>query len=78
MAPLPGELPPQDPRHLADRNIERGEAARDEIAKSFPEAELHVDRCDLSSMDNVQAFAAAYARTKRRRRAEPAVFGTIE
>jgi len=46
--------------HLVVRNVERGEAAREEIAKSFPEAELYVDQCDVSSMDSVRAFAAGF------------------
>jgi dehydrogenase/reductase SDR family protein 12 len=46
--------------HLVVRNVERGEAARDEIAKSLPKAELYVDQCDVSSMDSVRAFAAGF------------------
>jgi NAD(P)-dependent dehydrogenase (short-subunit alcohol dehydrogenase family) len=44
--------------HLVVRDTERGEQAKTEILAAVPNAELHVDRCDLSDLADVRAFAA--------------------
>jgi NAD(P)-dependent dehydrogenase (short-subunit alcohol dehydrogenase family) len=44
--------------HLVVRDTERGEQAKAEILAAVPDAELHVDRCDLSELADVRAFAA--------------------
>jgi dehydrogenase/reductase SDR family protein 12 len=44
--------------HLVVRNEERGRAALAELAAELPEATLHVERCDLSDLDDVRRFAA--------------------
>jgi NAD(P)-dependent dehydrogenase (short-subunit alcohol dehydrogenase family) len=44
--------------HLVVRNEERGRAALAELAAELPDAELHLERCDLSDLDDVRRFAA--------------------
>jgi dehydrogenase/reductase SDR family protein 12 len=44
--------------HLVVRNEERGRAALAELAAELPEAKLHLERCDLSDLDDVRRFAA--------------------
>lgn len=44
--------------HLVVRNEERGRAALAELAEELPEADLHLERCDLSDLDDVRRFAA--------------------
>lgn len=44
--------------HLVVRDLGRGDRARQEIAAAVPGAELRVDRCDVSNLDSVRAFAA--------------------
>jgi len=46
--------------HLVVRDLGRGEKAREEITKRFPDAELSVEQCDVSSLDSVRAFAAGF------------------
>jgi dehydrogenase/reductase SDR family member 12 len=51
------------------RNVERGEAARQEILAELPDAALHVDRCDVSDLGSLPAFAEALTREVPRLRA---------
>ena len=44
--------------HLLVRNEERGQAAIEEIRQQLPEAELHLELCDLSDLDDVRRAAA--------------------
>lgn len=46
--------------HLVVRDLGRGAVARDEIARRVPGAELHVERCDMSSLDSVREFAGEF------------------
>ncbi|OZM73429.1 dehydrogenase [Amycolatopsis antarctica] len=46
--------------HLVVRNVDKGAAAREEVARRTPGAELHVDRCDVSSPASVREFAEAF------------------
>ncbi len=41
------------------RSVERGNAARDEIARQVPGADLEVDQCDVSDLSALPDFAAA-------------------
>jgi NAD(P)-dependent dehydrogenase (short-subunit alcohol dehydrogenase family) len=45
---------------LACRNLDKGEAARAEIAAQVPGAELELESLDLSSLDSVRSFAASF------------------
>ena len=45
---------------LACRNLDKGEAARSEIAAQVPGAELELESLDLSSLDSVRSFAASF------------------
>jgi NAD(P)-dependent dehydrogenase (short-subunit alcohol dehydrogenase family) len=42
---------------LACRNLEKGEAARKEVAASAPGAQLELEELDLASLDSVREFA---------------------
>lgn len=44
--------------HLVVRNEDRGRAALEELAAELPKAKLHLERCDLSDLDDVRRFAA--------------------
>ena len=44
--------------HLVVRNEERGRAALAELEAELPGADLHLERCDLSDLDDVRRFAA--------------------
>jgi dehydrogenase/reductase SDR family member 12 len=44
--------------HLVVRNDERGRAALAELFAELPGADLHLERCDLSDLDDVRRFAA--------------------
>ena len=44
--------------HLVVRNEERGAAALDEIRRAVPEAELHLELCDMSDLADVRRAAA--------------------
>lgn len=44
------------------RSVDRGAAARDEILREVPGAVLHVDECDLSSLEAVREVGAELAR----------------
>jgi dehydrogenase/reductase SDR family protein 12 len=46
--------------HLVVRSREPGERVRAEIRREIPGAELVVEACDVSSLDSVRAFAAAF------------------
>jgi dehydrogenase/reductase SDR family member 12 len=48
--------------HLVVRNEGRGRAALAELAAELPEAELHVERCDLSDLGDVRRFAGEVLR----------------
>ena len=43
---------------MACRNLEKGEAIRQQILQEYPEATLHLKELDLSSFDSVKTFAA--------------------
>lgn len=43
--------------HLVVRNVEKGEAARANLARRVPDATFHVDRCDVSCLADVREFA---------------------
>jgi NAD(P)-dependent dehydrogenase (short-subunit alcohol dehydrogenase family) len=43
---------------MAVRNLEKGDAARNEVLADVPGAQLRVERIDLSSLDSVAEFAA--------------------
>lgn len=43
---------------MAVRNLEKGEAARDELLAAQPGATLRLERIDLASLDSVASFAA--------------------
>jgi NAD(P)-dependent dehydrogenase (short-subunit alcohol dehydrogenase family) len=43
--------------HLVVRDASKGSHAKAEILADVPDAELHVDRCDLSDLASVRAFA---------------------
>jgi dehydrogenase/reductase SDR family protein 12 len=43
--------------HLLARNEERGRAAVAEVADAVPGAEVHLELCDVSSLDEVRRFA---------------------
>jgi len=45
---------------MACRNLEKGEAARRDIAASAPGAELELEQLDLAGLDSVRSFAARY------------------
>lgn len=45
---------------LACRSVERGEAARDDIAADYPGASLTVSELDLADLDSVRAFAERF------------------
>ena len=44
--------------HLVVRNEERGRAALAELEAELPEANLYLERCDLSDLEDVRRFAA--------------------
>ncbi len=45
--------------HMAVRDTEQGEAARADVLREVPGAEVAVDECDVSSLAGVRAFAEA-------------------
>lgn len=44
------------------RDVEKGDAAREEILAELPDASLHVDRCDVSDLASLPEVAGALAR----------------
>src|SRR6187200_840935 len=46
---------------LVVRDVGKGERVRDEIAARVPGADLAVDRCDVSDLDDVRRFVADLA-----------------
>jgi len=46
---------------LACRNVQKGEAARDQIAGAIPDAKLEVAELDLGSLASVRTFAESFA-----------------
>ncbi|WP_255194185.1 oxidoreductase [Natronobeatus ordinarius] len=42
---------------MACRDLDRAEAAADDVRGDVPEADLRVERCDLASLESVRAFA---------------------
>jgi NAD(P)-dependent dehydrogenase (short-subunit alcohol dehydrogenase family) len=46
---------------LACRNVQKGEAARDQIARAIPAAKLEVAELDLGSLATVRTFAESFA-----------------
>jgi NAD(P)-dependent dehydrogenase (short-subunit alcohol dehydrogenase family) len=46
---------------LACRNVQKGEAARDQIARAIPAAKLEVAELDLGSLASVRTFAESFA-----------------
>lgn len=47
--------------HLVVRDTARGEKAKAEILAAVPGADLVVDRCDISDLDDVRAFGEGFA-----------------
>ncbi|MGH3627040.1 MAG: SDR family NAD(P)-dependent oxidoreductase [Sciscionella sp.] len=47
--------------HLLVRDVAKGEAARRDILRDQPDAQLRVHRCDLSSFEAVRGFAEEFA-----------------
>src|ERR671914_73099 len=45
---------------MACRNLEKGEAARNEIAAAVPGAALQLEQLDLASLASVRAFAERF------------------
>jgi NAD(P)-dependent dehydrogenase (short-subunit alcohol dehydrogenase family) len=45
---------------LACRNVEKGEAARDAIARAAPGTQLELEELDLAGLDSVRAFAERF------------------
>lgn len=44
--------------HLVVRDVDKGRRVRGEIERAVPGAEVYVDRCDVSDLDDVRRFAA--------------------
>ena len=47
--------------HLLVRDEQRGKASLEEIQQRLPGADLHLERCDVSDLDDVRRFAADFA-----------------
>lgn len=46
--------------HLGVRDLVKGQQAKEELAERFPDAELHVELCDMSLVDTVREFATEF------------------
>ncbi|WP_370946042.1 SDR family NAD(P)-dependent oxidoreductase [Amycolatopsis sp. cg5] len=46
--------------HLGVRDLAKGQQAKEELAARFPDAEVHVELCDMSLVDTVREFAAEF------------------
>ncbi|SDZ41300.1 NAD(P)-dependent dehydrogenase, short-chain alcohol dehydrogenase family [Amycolatopsis xylanica] len=46
--------------HLGVRDLAKGQQAKEELAARFPDAEIHVELCDMSLVDTVREFATEF------------------